>query len=89
MRRALGHLQFINPDGTQVTFETFTCSHCNSIVRMPHPNASQAEQLRVKDIRRCHQCDALTCPKCAKLARCTPFERQLEAIERGNRLLGG
>jgi hypothetical protein len=86
MNRARGYLQIIDPAGSS-EFETFTCAHCNSIVRMPHPDSPEEMKLKVKDVRRCHQCDALTCPKCAAIPQCTPFEKKLEAYEARGRLL--
>lgn len=85
MNRAKGFIQFIEPERT-LEFETFTCAHCNKIIRMPHPDASEAAKLQVKDVRRCHACDALTCPDCARKPTCLPFEKKLEAYENRERL---
>ena len=82
--RALGHLQIQDPLGTR-TFETFTCSHCNSIVTMPEgkPVTMADHYLHgVKDVRKCAGCDALICPRCHKEPSCTPFMKKIEAAER-------
>jgi hypothetical protein len=92
MNRALGYAQYISPEET-IEIETFTCRHCNSIVRMqPDVTLKSLEKAivsgkEVRDIRRCHSCDALICPKCFKEPTCVEFERRLEAYERGERLI--
>jgi uncharacterized protein with PIN domain len=85
MNRARGFIQFIGPEGT-TEFETFTCAHCNRIVRMPHPDSPEEMKLKVRDVRHCHQCDSMTCPECARRATCEPFEKWLDAYERRERL---
>jgi hypothetical protein len=92
MNRALGYAQYISPLET-IEIETFTCSHCNSIVRMqPQVTLKSLDgALRsgkeTRDIRRCHGCDALVCPKCHKEPTCTVFEKKLEAYERRESLI--
>lgn len=92
MNRALGYAQHILPEQT-VELETFTCRHCNTIVRM-QPDVTLASLdgairsgKELRDIRRCHGCDALICPKCFKEPTCTEFEKKLDAYERRERLL--
>ncbi|HEY8623654.1 MAG TPA: hypothetical protein VIM74_07285 [Casimicrobiaceae bacterium] len=91
MQRALGYIQHIGPEST-VQYETFTCGHCNGIVRMQKDVSLQSLDMAIRqgkekrDIRRCHGCDRLTCPSCQKNPTCTPFERVLEAVERRARL---
>jgi hypothetical protein len=92
MNRALGYSQIITPDKT-VELETFTCRHCNRIVRMqPDVTLKSLEKAIVsgketRDIRRCHTCDALICPVCFKEPTCAEFEKKLDAYERRERLL--
>ncbi len=77
---AKGYLVETGPYGS-VTVETFTCSHCNRV-----------GEVRGRDMGRellgvtCHSCFALVCPACANIAKCEPFEKKLEAIERRARL---
>lgn len=91
MQRAKGYIQFIEPEKT-VEYETFTCGHCNGIVRMQKDVSLQSLDMAIRrgkekrDIRRCGGCDRLTCPNCQKSPTCTPFERALEAMERSARL---
>lgn len=92
MNRAKGFIQFIEPYQT-VEHETFTCAHCNCIVRMQKDVTLQGLDMAIRqgvekrDIRRCHSCDALTCPACQKVPTCTPFMKKLEAYERRERLI--
>jgi hypothetical protein len=92
MNRAKGFIQFIEPLAT-VEYETFTCAHCNSIVRMQKDVSLQSLDMAIRqgvekrDIRRCHGCDALVCPACHKTPHCTPFLKKLEAYERRERLI--
>lgn len=90
MRRALGVI--LSADETKVELETFTCGHCNSIVRMQPQVSLQKLDMAIRqgketrDIRRCGGCDSLICPTCHKKPTCTPFERVLDAMERRARL---
>lgn len=77
---AKGYLVETGPLGS-VTVETFTCSHCN---RMGEVRGREPGQLLGAP---CMACFALICPGCAKLGKCEPFEKKLEAIERAARLL--
>lgn len=92
MNRAKGFIQFIEPLQT-TEYETFTCSHCNSIVRMEKDISLQGLDMAIRqgiekrDIRRCHGCDALVCPKCHKVPGCHVFEKKLDAYERRAKLL--
>lgn len=77
--RAKGYLVETGPCGT-IERETFTCSHCNRVGEVRERNAGQ--MLGVV----CHSCFAYICPDCARVGRCEPFERKLEALERSARL---
>lgn len=85
MRRARGYLLEVLPEKTTER-ETFTCAHCGKIVILPPPDAAQQAKNRVRDVRRCFCCDAFTCPECARVAKCVPFEKRVEAYERRMRL---
>lgn len=94
MIRAKGYIQFIGPEST-VEHETFTCGHCNSIVRMEKEVSLQGLDMAIRqgkekrDIRRCGGCDSLVCPKCHKSPTCSPFMAKVEAMERRSRLCAG
>lgn len=94
MIRALGYYQVIDPEPSRCAeLETFTCGHCNSIVRMQKEVSLQSLDMAIRqgkekrDIRRCGGCDHLVCPKCHKSPTCTPFLKKLEAYERREALL--
>lgn len=76
---AKGFLVETGPFGS-VTVETFTCSHCNVCGEVR--GRKSHELLGVT----CQACFALICPSCAKVAKCEPFEKKLEAIEKRARL---
>ena len=55
--------------------DAFTCFHCNSIEHTPaHPGPN--------DIGFCRHCMRRICTRCSDLP-CMPFEKRLEALERG------
>jgi hypothetical protein len=91
MNRAKGYIQFIDPLYTE-EYETFTCAHCNSIVRMQKDVSLQSLDMAIRmgkekrDIRRCHSCDMLICPKCISAPTCVPFEKKLREYEQRERL---
>ena len=66
---------------TVAEWDTFTCGHCNRIVRV-RPRATPEQLGGV-----CRMCMKHTCPGCDARGVCTPFEKRLEAIEARARLL--
>lgn len=74
-------LEIVDGPGGTVEYETFTCIHCNEIVRVPH-RASPDDCGGF-----CRQCMAPTCPKCTAKGVCTPFLKKVEEIERRARML--
>jgi hypothetical protein len=60
-----------------VEMGTLTCGHCNRVVHL------HDQQGRAKSgvLVHCYQCDGKICVPCAEKARCTPFEKRLEAME--------
>lgn len=78
--RARGHLSIAGPTDT-VEFETFTCAHCSRIIKIPHRAAPDEVG------GRCGNCDAMVCPGCVRIGRCTPFEKKLEEYEARQRFL--
>jgi hypothetical protein len=93
MNRAKGYSQIIVPGEATEEIETFTCAHCNRIVRMQKDVTLQGLAMAIRqgkekrDIRRCHSCDALICPTCIGVPQCQPFEKQLRAYEQRERLI--
>jgi hypothetical protein len=77
--RAKGYLVETGPFGS-VESETFTCSHCNNVGTVK--NRQDGQLLGVT----CHACFSVICPNCARIGKCEPFEKKLEAIERRARL---
>lgn len=77
MRRAGGQATWTLPDGRVVERDTTTCAHCNTIVVVQSADPGGF----------CRMCMKATCSPCAGAGQCAPFERQLEARERSDRLL--
>ncbi len=70
-------------DGRRIERDTFTCSHCNSIV-ICQPSPGQ----HTPDIGGfCRMCTKHICGPCADKGSCEPFERQLERMEQRGRFL--
>lgn len=89
MRRAGGYGQLIcdgpvagcDRFGRRIEQEhdTFTCNHCNAIVMV---NARE----QAADIGGyCKKCTSLICGPCVDADRCLPWEKRVEAQERGIR----
>lgn len=79
MRNAGGYGVLSRDDGRVVEIDTFTCKHCQRIVRVP-VKASPSDCGGW-----CALCCAPVCKACAG-ADCVPFEKQLEASERRGQL---
>lgn len=80
MRRPGGYGIFTTGDRMDSECDTFTCRHCNRIVRVKL-DASNVGEL-------CKMCDELTCQRadCSPaLNGCAPFEKKLETYERHTR----
>lgn len=77
--RSRGHLAVTGPDGT-IEQETFTCAHCSCIVVVKY--RATPEELGGA----CRHCDAMVCPDCVRVGRCTPFEKRIEEHEARMRL---
>lgn len=75
-----GYAIITSPDGI-VEMDTITCGHCNRVRhRKPLPGGRMQalDDISVK----CLGCGKRQCFDCAKLQRCIPLERQIEAMER-------
>lgn len=77
MRRPGGYGEVSGPPEVCEEFDTFTCCHCNCIVRV-RPGSGTERGF-------CFMCNA---PHCGKKGcwTCVPFERKLEAVENRYRL---
>jgi len=79
MRNAGGQATWINPAGNEIAMDTYTCSHCNSIVLVkPKQDPSELGGF-------CRLCMKHICKNCACKAECSPFEKKLEEMERRER----
>lgn len=79
MRNPHGQAEWIGVEGTRENRvrDTITCVHCNGVVFVdPKPGAEPNHGF-------CLKCMSQICGPCADLNTCVPFEKQLEAIERG------
>lgn len=81
MRRAHGVLTIFDPDPQRslgqrnvVEIDTFTCNHCNRIVKVP-PKCEPAEVGGL-----CYICAQPICPTCVGKG-CDPFEEKLKRSE--------
>lgn len=81
MLRPQGYATTVEPGKATVEEDTFTCGHCNSIVFVK-AGASPDEMGGF-----CRMCYRHICsnPDCHD--GCEPFEKKLEAMERGEKLM--
>ena len=78
MLRSGGYAVLVDPDLGVVERDTFTCSHCNSVVYVkPKSNPDDFGSM-------CRICMKMVCQRCANLG-CTPFEKKLEQAEARDR----
>ena len=74
MLRPQGYAIILDPCAPTQEADTFTCAHCNRITLVPprpHPMPGGF----------CRMCMKPVCELCAD-GGCTPFEKQLEAMEK-------
>lgn len=82
--RSTGYARILDPALPRaLESDTTTCAHCNGIVHMHDLKTGTALN---NVLVHCHQCDRHICVPCAEKAKCTPFEKKLEAIEARARL---
>jgi hypothetical protein len=80
MRRPQGHGVLFDPGSDRAVEEhdTFTCSHCQSIVKVP-ARCDPAEMGGM-----CRSCDGLICPRChdamAKGSSCVTWEETMRRM---------
>jgi hypothetical protein len=82
MRRPQGQATIFSPDGI-IERDTFTCHHCQKVVTVkPLQDPSAIEYGGT-----CKGCMRFICAPCVgamtTLGKCIPFEKRLEAYERG------
>lgn len=69
----------VEPEKPTIEIDTFTCCHCNKIVRVPVGVVNQAPF--------CIKCMARTCKSCCAVQSRTvehmPFEKKLDLYEKG------
>lgn len=80
MFRAGGYSYSFDPTGMCQECDTFTCFHCNTIVKVP--TKSKPEDIGGL----CKICMKMICPSCVDQG-CTPFEKKIEALEARDRTL--
>ena len=79
-RKPGGYAEIVDPDRPTRRADTFTCGHCQ---RVCHVQA----RIRPEDVGGlCKQCMALICKHCVAKGTCTPWEKQMELMERRDRL---
>lgn len=81
MRNAQGYAITAEPGKGDVEEDTFTCSHCNTVVFVkPRQDPSEMGGF-------CRLCYKHVCGPCADVGTCDPFEKKMEAMERRDRLM--
>lgn len=79
MRKAQGYAIITDPYASTVEFDTFTCCHCNTVVRVDPAPAPMPGGF-------CRMCMLYVCDTCADKG-CTPFEKKVAAREAKDRSL--
>lgn len=80
MLRPQGYVTIVDPDSPLFECDTFTCAHCQRIVKVP-PRAAASDCGGW-----CGRCAKPVCGPCADKG-CTPWEKQMERMEARDRLL--
>ena len=80
MFKRAGYMRWDDPDGGTQEADAFTCGHCQKIVTVPAMTAPS----NIGGM--CKQCMKLVCPGCVAKRTCTPWEKQMDAMERRERL---
>ncbi len=89
MRRPQGYGIITEPGKADIEFDTYTCNHCNTVVRM-------APMMQPEDVCwgiRCKMCNRDICRRCVNdmlmgiFPRCVPWEQRMERMESRDRFL--
>lgn len=75
MLKAGGYACSFDVLGMRQEADTFTCSHCNSVV-IVKPKCDPCDLGGL-----CRLCEKMICPGCVDLGHCDPFEKKLERVE--------
>ncbi len=73
-----GALDIYDPERPR-SYDSFTCFHCSRVVFVKH----RADPSELGGM--CKVCDKLICPQCNAKGGCTPWEKQMEAMEAKDR----
>jgi hypothetical protein len=76
-RRPQGYAVVVDPEAPTRETDTGTCAHCNTVFFYdPLPSGAVEGAF-------CLHCMKSVCLRCDRIGSCTPFERALERMERG------
>lgn len=81
-RQRFGYATLVDPQGSKEC-DTFNCAHCQKIVHIP-PAVNGKKTMPGGACAACGH--KLICDKCVDLGVCTPFLKQIEAVEAANRM---
>ena len=95
MLRPGGYVTIVEPDRPTVEQDTTACGHCQRVILTKARSASTVYliptpipgQYREEAGAFCRVCMKPVCLPCHDRGTCTPFERQLEMMERRGQLL--
>ena len=76
-----GYALWTGSDGKRQELATFTCSHCQRVIFV-QPRQDPASLGGF-----CRQCMKHICGGCVNQGVCTPWEKQMEKMERRSRML--
>jgi hypothetical protein len=68
------------PYGEVTECQTFTCGHCQAIVKVQPGIGSASDGTGL-----CKVCMSMVCKRCNAAGKCTPWEEQMEKIEARDR----
>jgi hypothetical protein len=74
MRNPHGQAVWSGGDGPELEMDSITCAHCNTVVFV---------KLDLSNTGYCLKCMDNLCAACADRGNCVPFEKRLEAFEKG------
>ena len=77
--KPLGYFVCFDPDGRDREADTFTCQHCNRVVKVK-PFCSPSD---IEFGGQCKGCMGLVCLRCYDIPGCDHIEKKLERAERG------
>lgn len=73
--RSAGYSHYVDGEGRRHECDTFTCRHCQRMVRVPAFG-------KPEDVGGlCYTCMAPVCPACSDKATCDPFEEKIGRMQ--------